>query len=122
VRTLFPPRGQATAADALAIVVFATIGLISHHHGISFRGYARDAAPVLGGWFVAAMVFRLYVRPSAKALIGTWAVGVTAGVLVRALALGRALNGKEATFLTVALISNLVFVVGLRAVASLVRR
>jgi len=112
------PRNRAIAVDALAIVAFAIVGLASH--GASATHFLRDALPLLGGWFAAALVTRLYVRPSLAGLLATWAVGITAGVLVRALILGRALDGKEAKFLAVSLVFTLVFVAALRSAAGLV--
>jgi hypothetical protein len=91
-----------------------TIGLLSHHDGISLRGYARDALPFLGCWFAAALAFRLYTRRGAWRLAATWAVGVPAAVLVRALVLGRPLGGKEGAFLIVSLATVGVFVLGFR--------
>ena len=97
------PRRLA-AADTAAILVFVTIGLLSHHGGVSATGYARDALPFLGGWFAAAAVFRLYTRPGIWRFAATWAAGGPAAVLVRALILGRTLNRKEAAFLAVSLV------------------
>jgi len=114
------------AADAAAILVFVTIGLLSHHGGVSLRGYARDALPFLGCWFLAAWAFGLYTRGGVARLAATWVVGVTAAVLVRALVLGRSLNGKEAAFLVVSLVTIGVLVaafrVGLRLLSSRARR
>ena len=93
----------AAASDAAAILIFVTIGLLSHEHGLHATGYARDAVPFLGCWFAAAFGFHLYTRPSFARLAATWAVGVPAAVLVRALVLGRTLGGKEAAFLIVSL-------------------
>jgi hypothetical protein len=117
VNTLAPNRSAAVLAptDAVAIVVFATVGLLSHHKGLSLRGYARDALPIMAGWFGAAILFRTYITHRQKRVLATWLVGVTAGVLVRALILGHSLNGKEATFLGVALVFVLLFVYLLRS-------
>jgi hypothetical protein len=52
-------------------------------------------------------------------VLATWALGVPVGVLIRALVLGRSLNGKEATFLGVALVSILLFVLVLRSLLAL---
>jgi Protein of unknown function (DUF3054) len=110
-------------SDAAALVVFAVVGLLSHHGTVTAAGLAHDALPLLAGWFAAALVFRLYTRPSVTRLVATWACGVTAGVLLRALVLGRTLNGREAAFLGVALAFTLLFVVALRlAVAATVFR
>jgi len=106
------------AADAAALVAFAVVGLLSHHGTVTAAGLAHDALPLLAGWFAAALVFRLYTRPSVSRLLATWACGVTAGVVLRALVLGRTLNGHEAAFLGVALAFTLLFVVVLRLAAA----
>jgi hypothetical protein len=105
------------ACDAAAILVFVTIGLVSHHRGLSAEGYARDTLPLAGGWFAAAAFFHPYGDPPRRrALLATWACGIPAGVLARALVLGRALNGGEAAFLGVCLVTIGLFVVVLRSV------
>jgi hypothetical protein len=106
------------AADAAALVAFSVVGLLSHHGTVPAGGLAHDALPLLAGWFAAALVFRLYTRPSVSRLLATWVCGVTAGVVLRALVLGRSLNGHEAAFLGVALAFTLLFVVVLRLAAA----
>jgi hypothetical protein len=98
-------------ADLAAIIVFVTIGLFVHHGGVSASGYARDTLTLGGGWFAAAAIFHPY-RSSAqlRRLVATWAVGITAGVLVRALILGRALDSHEGAFLCVCLATIGLFV------------
>jgi hypothetical protein len=115
------PSRIAVAADAVAILIFVTIGLLSHHGGISATGYARDALPFLGGWFAAATLLRTYSRPGLWCLAATWAVGVPVAVLVRALILGRSLNGKEAAFLLVSLITIGLLVPAMRLCARALR-
>ena len=83
------------AADALAVVVFATVGQLSHHGHVSVTGYAEDALPLLAGWFAASAVFHGRFGP-------TWLVGVSAGVLVRAAILSH-WYAKELAFWLVAL-------------------
>jgi hypothetical protein len=102
--------------DAVAILLFVTIGLLSHHKGLSLRGYARDALPIMAGWFGAAILFRAYIVHRQTRVLATWIVGVTVGVVARALILGHSLNGKEAEFLGVALAFVLLFVYLLRSV------
>jgi uncharacterized membrane protein YiaA len=109
-------------SDAAALVVFATVGLLSHDHTLSGRGYARDAIPFLACWFAAALTLRLYTSRGWRRLAATWAVGVPLGVLVRALILGRSLNGKEAAFLAVSLITIGVLVIALRLALRLLSR
>ena len=122
--TLAPdrPAKWLIAADAAAIIVFVTIGLISHHKGLGPRGYARDALPILGGWFGAAVVFRTYRAHRTTRVLATWLVGVSAGVIVRALILGHALNGDEAEFLGITLAFVLLFVYVARSLVGVVTR
>lgn len=114
------PRLEA-ACDGAAIVVFVSIGLVAHHRGLGLGGYARDTLPLAGGWFAAARLFRLYTRPSRGRLLATWALGLSAGVLVRALVLGRSLNGSEAAFLGVCLATIGALDLTLRALLALAR-
>ena len=103
-------------ADALALVAFVTVGLLSHDHALSAGGYARDALPLLAGWFGAATLFGLYRGSGRWALVATWAVGVPLGVLIRAIVLGRSPDGDEAAFLGVALVFTGLFVLAFRTV------
>jgi hypothetical protein len=111
-------RLRTAIADALAILVFVTIGLLSHQGDLTLRGYARDALPFLGCWFAAALMFRLYSRPGWWRLAATWAVGVPLAVLVRALVLGRHLGSKEAAFLVVSLVTVGVLVLAFRLLSA----
>ena len=102
------------ATDAMAIVAFVTVGLVSHDHGISTSGYARDALPILVAWFGAAALFHTYRDGGVLRLLATWAVAVPVGVLIRGLVLGRSLNGDQFEFLGVALVFSLLFVLAFR--------
>jgi hypothetical protein len=82
-------------AGTIAILLFATIGQLSHDHGVSAGGYAADALPLLGAWLVMA---RLTGR-----FLPTWLVGVTVGVLIRVVVLGH-YRWNEFAFLAVALV------------------
>jgi hypothetical protein len=103
-------------ADAAAIVLFTTVGLLSH--GFELVGYVRDALPILGAWFGVAFALGLYRRRSWPRFAACWAIAIPLGVLVRALALGRDLDGGQAAFLGVALGIGLVFLVALRLLAA----
>jgi Protein of unknown function (DUF3054) len=115
--TVIPPRPQRVLAlaDASALVLFAVVGLLSHDGAVSAAGLARDALPLLAGWFAAALLFGTYRRRSVRTLLLAWVVGVPVGVGLRGLVLGRALDGREAAFLAVALTFTLLFVLTLRA-------
>jgi len=82
-------------AGAVSILLFATIGQLSHDHSVSLSGYAADALPLLGSWIVMA---RLTDR-----FLPTWLVGVTAGVAIRMIVLGH-YRWNELAFLAVSLV------------------
>ena len=114
-RVLFDgPQKPRAASDALAILLFAVIGGLSHDHSLTVVHVLRDAGPVGGAWFVAALAFGAYRRPGWRTLLPTWAAGVVAGVLVRAGILGREIDSRQAAFLITTLIVVLVLVLGLR--------
>lgn len=119
---LFPRPAVAAACDAVALVAFAVVGLLSHDGAVSGRGLARDALPLLAGWFAAAAALGLYTRPAPARLAGTWLVGVSGGVAVRAAVLGHTNVGKEAAFLGVSLAFTLLFVLAARMLAGPVGR
>ncbi len=109
------------ASDALAIVAFVTVGLLSHKHGVSATGYARDALPIIGAWFGVALLLGTYRSGGRRRLFATWAIGVPLGVLIRAAVLGRSLNGSELAFLGVALVFSFLFVLLLRGAVTAMR-
>ena len=116
------PPGVLALSDAAALLLFAVVGLLSHEGGLSAAGLARDALPLLAGWFAAALVFGTYRRRSLRTLLLAWVVGVPVGVGLRALVLGRAPDGRQAAFLGVALAFTLLFVLALRAALAQLRR
>jgi hypothetical protein len=81
------PPAAAAAADGVAIVAFATLGLLTHEGELTGAGYARTALPFLAGWFVVAALAGLYRRPSLLRFAAVWSGGVAAGLLTRALLL-----------------------------------
>lgn len=109
-------------SDGVAILGFTVAGVVSHRGALPLSALAEDALPLLGGWFAAALAFRLYRRRTIRALLLTWAVGVPAGVLVRAAALGRLDEPRQLAFLATTLVLSLVFVLGARALVALARR
>jgi Protein of unknown function (DUF3054) len=104
--TLAPqPPLRLAVCDAAAILAFVTIGLFSHHRGLSLEAYARDSLTLGGGWFAAAVFLHTYRDQDLGRLLATWACGIPAGVLLRALVLGRALDGSQAAFLAVCFVT-----------------
>jgi hypothetical protein len=89
---------------------------------VSLRGYARDALPFLSCWFGIALLLHLYARGGTARLVATWAIAVPLAWLVRALVLGRTLNGHEAAFLVVSLATIGVLVAGFRLLGWLALR
>jgi hypothetical protein len=66
--------------DALALVVFAAIGALTH--GASLGAFLRDTACLLLGWFAVGLV--------ARRLLLQWAFGVALALLLRAVIVGHA--------------------------------
>jgi hypothetical protein len=109
--------------DAAVLVLWAVIGLINHEEGVTFTGILRNAGPIMVGWFAAALVLRTYRRPPRVwRFLATWAIGISAGVLLRALILGKPWNGDELVFFGVTLAVTLVLLVAWRAVAEGIAR
>ena len=81
--------------DVAAILLFVTIGQLSHHAHVTVGGYAEDALPFVGAWLAAFRVF-------AGRFLPTWLVGVTVGVAIRAVALSH-YRWSELSFWLVAL-------------------
>jgi len=122
-RFAFPPVRPAAVAtiDGVAILAFTIVGIVSHRGALPPSALAEDALPLLGGWFAASVVFRLYSRRTRQALLLTWAVGIPTGVLVRSAALGRLDEPKQLAFLATTLVLSLMFVVGARALVACTR-
>jgi len=123
-RFAFPSRPPwiVAAADGLAILGFTLAGIVSHRGAIPPSAVAEDALPLLGGWFAAAAVFRLYGHATWRAFLLTWAVGIPVGVLVRAAALGRLDEPRQLAFLVTTLVLSLVFVLAARALVTAATR
>ncbi len=118
-----PAAGQAAAAatDAAALVLFAVAGLAAHDGGLPPGRLATYVLSLLAGWAAVALLLGTYARPSLRRLLGTWALGVPLGVVVRALLLGRGADAHEAAFLATALAFTLVLVGAGRGLLALAR-
>jgi hypothetical protein len=84
--------------DGLSLSLFAILGLLRHQEGITAAGVARNAGPILLGWYGAALALSLYRRPGIGRLVLTWAIGISAGVAIRAMILRRDLDGSSLAF------------------------
>ena len=89
--------------------MFVVVGVLTH--GASAVAFGRDALCILGGWFAAALVFRLYRRGGWRRLGATWLVGISAGVGVRAAIVGH----WPGAFYGVALAFTALFVLAARS-------
>lgn len=105
------PRLRSALVDAAALVAFVVVGVATHH--ASAGAFGRDVLCVAGGWFAAALVLRLYRRGGWARLAGTWLVGVTAGIAVRAGIVGH----FAVDFYGVAMAFTALFVLAGRALA-----
>src|SRR5262249_38080204 len=103
--------------DAAALTLFAVIGLLSHDKGVSAAGLARNALPILAGWFAAAAVLRLYVRGGGRARVLARAVGATGWGLRLGLILGRSVDTAELTFWAVTMAVTFALVAAWRLIA-----
>lgn len=119
-RRTLPAWGLATG-DALAVFLFAVVGLLNHDEGITVAGLARNVLPILGVWFAISPFTGVYKRPGFGTMIVTWAIAVPVGVAIRAIALHRAADEHQVAFAIVALVVTLVFLSAWRAIASRLR-
>lgn len=108
--------------DAVAILLFAVVGLLSHREGLSFAGIVRNAAPILLVWFLIAPFLRTYRQPSWRNLLLTWAIAVSAGVWLRFMVLGRPFGTGFLLFWIVALVFTLIFLLAWRVLARFMLR
>ncbi|BDV31434.1 DUF3054 domain-containing protein [Microbacterium terricola] len=109
----------ALGLDIVLVTVFAAIGRASHQEAM-LDGLWTTAWPFLAGlalgWIVT-LAWRSPIAPVRTGL-GVWAVTVIAGMLLRAVS-GQ---GVAVAFVVVAAVVLLLFLVGWRAVATLVSR
>lgn len=118
------PRSRTIALafglDVVLVVVFAIIGRASHAEHLTVEGVWQTAWPFLvglvAGWLIT-MAWRAPLAPVRTGL-GVWAVTLGGGMLLR----GVAGQGTAVAFIIVAAIVLLLFLVGWRGIAALVRR
>ena len=103
--------------DMLPLLVFALVGGAMHDGGFSIVEVLRNVGLLGAGWVTAALVFRPYAHSSLARLLATWFVGVTAGVFLRAGALGREIDGEYLGFWGVTLAVTLIVLLAWRLIA-----
>jgi hypothetical protein len=106
--------------DAIAIALFAVIGLATHDEGITAGGVARNALPILAAWFVVAAFAGTYARPGLRTMLITWVIAVPVGVVIRAIVLSRPADGSQIVFAIVTMTVTLVLLLGWRSIAAMV--
>jgi glycopeptide antibiotics resistance protein len=124
MRRLLPGRRGTlwyVLADAAALVAFVVIGLRGHR-GSTLEGFLRNAAPLLGAWFLVAWAAHTYHRPGWRSLLGNWIVAVPIGLLVRTVIVGSPRGARILVFVAVGLAFTALFLVLGRALARLVVR
>lgn len=106
------------AIDALAIGLFVLTGLRSHGTLDEF-GLQRNLPAFLAGWFVAALLTGVYrAQPPKWSLPVAWALGVTLGIALRNLLIGRGLFGTISPVFWVISLAGVVLFTGLPRVAA----
>jgi hypothetical protein len=110
----------ALTIDAVLVVVFATIGRISHERGLTVLGVLDTAWPFLAALAAGWLALRAWRAPAAPLRTGLpLAVIAVAGGMVLRLVSGA---GTAAAFVVVASVTLLVFLVGWRGVVAIVAR
>ena len=106
----------AKLVDVIAVLVFVAIGRRSHEEANSISGLLQTAAPFLiavaSSWAVVAIA-----KPSGTLVpaIITWAVTVSAGMVLRNFAFG---EGTALSFIIVTTITLFVLIVGARVIVA----
>ena len=106
--------------DAIALALFAVIGLATHDEGVTAGGVARNALPILAAWFVVAAFAGTYARPGLRTMLVTWVIAVPVGVAIRAIVLNRPADGSQIVFGVVTMTVTLVLLLAWRALATVV--
>ena len=110
----------AAAADAVAVIVFCTIGRRSHAEGLTLAGVAETAWPFLTGTLVGWLVARGWQRPTTITPTGLiiWVSTVAIGMLLRKATSA----GTAVSFVVVASLTTAILLLGWRAAAKVASR
>jgi len=90
-------------------VAFLVVGLRVHGAARTPAKIMQDALPLLGAWYLASVVTRLYRSPRWSAVVTTWAMAVPVGILIRQWWVGRLFTRATPVFLAMALVFALAF-------------
>jgi hypothetical protein len=108
--------------DVVAVGLFAPLGLLSHHEGITLAGLARNLLPVAGGFLLAGLLLGTWRRAGRWRLVAAWLVGVAGGVVVRAAILGHGYGRTTFTFMAVTLTVTGLLLLAWRGILALAAR
>lgn len=106
--------------DAAALLLFATIGRVSHGETISLAAALSTAWPFMAGFFASGALLGGYGKAAqggntaaaAGAAAKSWALGIPAGVLLRSATRG---YFPEPSFVAVSMVATGVFLIGWRS-------
>lgn len=106
--------------DVVFVVVFAVVGRLSHAEAADLAGVLTTAWPFLAGLAAGWAVSRAWRHPLALWPTGVvvWVVTLVAGMLLRVVS-GQ---GTAVAFIVVAALTLALFLIGWRAIATLVTR
>lgn len=110
----------ALVIDAALVVLFALLGMRSHHDGFSILALATVAWPFLAGTAIGWGIARAWREPAAPLRTGlvVWLLAAGGGMVLRVATGG----GFAWSFLAVTALVLAAFLIGWRALAALVRR
>ncbi len=108
----------AASLDALCIVIFVAIGRRNHDESSSMGGILETAAPFAIALFLAWVLVRAWRQPTTvRTGLMIWPIVIVAGMLLRHFVFD---DGTAASFIVVATVFLGLFLVGWRAVWTLV--
>ena len=118
VRRRLPDRLVLAIGDGAVFAVFTVIGLMSHNDSFTPYHFLRNFIPLTLSWYLIAVILDTYGKGGALRVAANWLLAVVAGVAVRTWWVGSP-NGRDLwVFLTVALVTNGVFLAVWRLAAS----
>jgi len=102
--------------DVAALMIFATIGRVSHGEALSVMDSFGTALPFIIGWAGSSTLLGGYgasaLRTPLKTAASAWVTGIPAGLLVRSVARG---YFPETTFVMISMAVTGVFLIGWRS-------
>ncbi|TLH65525.1 DUF3054 domain-containing protein [Mycolicibacterium cosmeticum] len=110
----------AAVADAVAVVIFCSVGRRSHAEGVTLTGVAETAWPFLTGTLVGWLIARGWRRPTSITPTGliVWVSTVAVGMLLRKATSA----GTAFSFVVVATLTTAILLLGWRAAAKVASR